>query len=480
MSVRVLPRNICRTVLLASAVIAIVWPAVLTAQAPDFYTGVEYVCSGDRISAKCAYGDNSDAAKCQLEYHNRKQPSGALVYKSMTRGEVRKLFATCTPPSAGELADKAREDAVDQRLQTKAVQAQHPGAQQTLAGGGSSDPGTLAMRNCAAAGRDLMQCLGEAVTGSLRSTAGGAMPGVGKALSPGLRMTGRYGADQLGLTFNESQVLVVCGGGAYSADYSVARTNAGQIMVAVTPDAAHQKVGIKPFNLVVQPTGMLSGSGGINTIAEKAVGPAGPQNVQTSRHYLSDQELQSYSNRLSELRRDEAGNIYVNVQQGTLHTASMVTCNISNMPPTGSAGNTSASQALGQAGSMMSSLLGQSSSQTGAAKKPWPGPGLRLTGAYVNGALGFEFHEESVVVACGRTMDARSYAVQQSASQVLVRIENQPQPIMLSLLPNGTLTGSGPIQITGHSFVGGGGSAGSPYTASSSAKCTLGTLLPRG
>ena len=116
MSVLVLPQRSRRAVILAAAVIAIASPVVLAAQAPDFYTGVEYVCSGDRISAQCAYDDKSDAAKCQLEYHNRKQPSGALVYKSMTRGEVRKLFATCTPPSASELADKAREDAVTETL----------------------------------------------------------------------------------------------------------------------------------------------------------------------------------------------------------------------------------------------------------------------------------------------------------------------------------------------------------------------------
>ena len=126
----------------------------------------------------------------------------------------------------------------------------------------------------------------------------------------------------------------------------------------------------------------------------------------------------------------------------------------------------------------MSSLLGQASSQT-SAKKPWPGPGLRLTGTYASGALGFEFHEESVVVACGRTMDARSYTVQETAAGVAVRIDNQPQPITLALLPDGSLSGSGPVQISGHSFVGDRASASSSYTASSTARCVLSTLLPR-
>jgi len=76
-------------------------------------------------------------------------------------------------------------------------------------------------------------------------------------------------------------------------------------------------------------------------------------------------------------------------------------------------------------------------------------------------------------------MDARSYTVQQPTSGVVIRIDNQPQPIALSLLPNGALTGTGPIQITGHTFVGDRAAAGSAYTAASTGKCMLGTLLPR-
>ena len=109
----------------------------------------------------------------------------------------------------------------------------------------------------------------------------------------------------------------------------------------------------------------------------------------------------------------------------------------------------------------------------------WPGPGLRLTGTYAVGPLGFEFHEESVAVGCGQTLDARSYSVQQTGTGLAVRIDNQPQPLItLAMQPNGTLTGSGTVQITGHSFNASGG-GGQPYTSTSSARCTLGNLLPR-
>jgi len=454
-------------------------PFVLTvaaeAQADGFYSGLEYVCKGERMSAQCAYDDKSDTAHCQVTNYTQRRPNGTPTYSTSTRGEVRKLFATCTPPSAQEIAEQQRFDAATRAAQDKAVAEQkqyRDQMQARAAGGAATDPGTQAMRDCAAAGRDLAQCFGEVMSGSVQQVTGNSMPGVAKNMGPGLRMTGRYGAGQLGLTFSESQVLVVCSGGAYDAAYSVARGSNGQIVVSVTPDGPHQKVGIKPFTLAVQPSGVLSANGAINAIVERATG----QQAQATRHYLTPQELQSYSNRLNEVHLDAGGNPYVDVAGGTMHTASMVTCNVPTIQPLGSSGNTNASQALGQAGSMMSGLLG--GGQTSGKQMPWPGPGVRLTGTYAMGPLSFEFHEESVAVGCGQTLDARSYSVAQSGTSLVVRIDNAQSPIMLTMQPSGALAGTGVVQITGHSFNAAGGQ-GQPYTAASSARCTLGTLMPR-
>lgn len=319
------------------------------AHAQDIYTDLEYICSGERISAKCAYDDKSDAAHCQLTYHDRHRPNGNLTYGSATRGEVRKLFATCTPPSADEIAEQQRYEAGVKQAQDQAVKEQRQYRERMQArgaGGAASDPGTEAMRRCAAAGRDLMQCFGEVMGSSVQQVTGNGMPGVGKNLVAGLRMTGRYSEGQLGLTFNESQVLVACGGGIYNAEYSVVRNGSGDVVLSATPDAPHQRIGIKPFTVLVQPNGVLTGTGVINAVAEHSIGRAA-QSVQASRHYLTQLELESsYSYRLNEVHRDEAGNLYVNVQPGTMHTANMVTCNVSTIQPIGSSGNTNASQAL--------------------------------------------------------------------------------------------------------------------------------------
>ena len=126
----------------------------------------------------------------------------------------------------------------------------------------------------------------------------------------------------------------------------------------------------------------------------------------------------------------------------------------------------------------MGPLLGQNGGQARGPQRPWPGPGLRLAGAYSSGPLRFEFHEESVIVGCGQTMDARAYTVQQSGPQLVIQVQNEGQPITLAMQPNGVLNGSGPVQITGHSFVGNAGSSATNYTQASSARCMLGTLTP--
>jgi len=455
------------------------------AHAQDFHEGVEYVCNGEHIVAKCAPDDLSDNGHCSLENFTRKNLRGGTTLTSSKRGDVRKLFATCQPPGKQDLVDKARFDAQTKQMQDQAVAEQQQYRQRMQAqahaagGAGTTDPGTLAMRRCAAAGRDLTQCMGEVLGRSVQQVTGNSMPGMGKNLPPGLRMTGRYAAGSLGLTFSESQVLVACSGGAYTADYSVLRGGNGQIALTVTPDAPHQKSGIHPFRATVQPSGTLGLAGPVNAIVERTVGPAPGQSAQQTRHYLTPQELESsYSHRLNEVHRDEGGNLYVDMQPAMLHTAGMVTCNVSAVQPAGSSGNTSASQALGQAASIMGPLLSQGQGEQRGAQKPWPGPGLRLTGAYSSGPLRLEFHEESVSIGCGQIMDARSYNVQQAASGLEVRIDNQPLPILVSIRPDGTLNGSGPIQITGHTFVGDRPGVGSQYTSASSARCMLGTLTP--
>jgi hypothetical protein len=93
--------------LLLIVVAAIAFPA----SSETFQVGVIYVCKGERVMITgCDIHDQSDAAYCQAEWRDRPQPSGFPAYTSETRGSMRQLIPTCTPPSAKQLETRARAD----------------------------------------------------------------------------------------------------------------------------------------------------------------------------------------------------------------------------------------------------------------------------------------------------------------------------------------------------------------------------------
>lgn len=87
------------------------------------------------------------------------------------------------------------------------------------------------------------------------------------------------------------------------------------------------------------------------------------------------------------------------------------------------------------------------------ATKP-PPVGFRVHGKYA-GEDGFdiEFHPESAVLGCRDAAVAREYSVSTSGNRVVVNIQNGASPIALELRPDGTMAGSGPVQVNGRRLV---------------------------
>jgi hypothetical protein len=110
-------------------------------------------------------------------------------------------------------------------------------------------------------------------------------------------------------------------------------------------------------------------------------------------------------------------------------------------------------------------------------KAPVP-PGLRLAGIYSGqDGLRIEFREDSATVECGEAHVADAYVVQENAGQISVRIQNGGTPFALSLQPNGTLVGSGTIDVAGRVVT---GSRGDAITyAPRNARCAIGTLTQK-
>ena len=79
-----------------------------------------------------------------------------------------------------------------------------------------------------------------------------------------------------------------------------------------------------------------------------------------------------------------------------------------------------------------------------------PKPGFRMTGDYsTNTGFRLIFQPEQVTMICHAVATKRLYSVEVSETQALVKIQNEAKQVVLSLLPNGKLSGSGPIHVVG-------------------------------
>ena len=83
--------------------------------------------------------------------------------------------------------------------------------------------------------------------------------------------------------------------------------------------------------------------------------------------------------------------------------------------------------------------------------EPIPIPdGLRMTGDYAS-ANGFRliFEPEAVTMVCRGVPSPHLYNVELTDTQALIKIQNEAKSVVFSLLPDGKLSGSGPIRVTG-------------------------------
>ena len=447
-------------------------------QGPDFVEDVYYVCNGERVAAKCAFDDKSDAATCSVSYPDRPKHNGFTVLQPSTRGAMRKLFATCQQPSRDSLDRQKRFEQQVVADQQRALDEQrryvldHMRAPST-----SVDPGTLALRRCVTAGREPMQCLGEAFSNGFQVMSGGAFNNVVKNPPSGLRMTGKYGS-RLSLIFTENEAIVNCDGAGYGAEYSVA-ANKEQVLITVTPDADGRKLGNKPFTLAESPSEKLIGSGVITVTGMVRVGQ---QNVAvTEKKYLNSVELNQFH---SEPVRRDSGGYYIE-QPATAVSGQYMPitrrCELSEEVPTESIGPTYAAQAFKLvAGSNTGAMFGGAPYDSRSQQqKAWPPPGLRFYGtSHGPGGLSLEFHEDSVVVSCGEVLSTRRYKIAYSGGQGMVAIENERQPILLTIGPNLTLTGTGSFQLFGNTFVGDRSQGNGKMYSQARATCSVGSMSP--
>ena len=104
--------------------------------------------------------------------------------------------------------------------------------------------------------------------------------------------------------------------------------------------------------------------------------------------------------------------------------------------------------------------------------------GLRMAGHFAGqGGLALEFAVDSVTLDCGAAHVKHAYTVDDTPNQIQITVKNGASPFTLALQPNGTLLGSGSIDVVGRVVTG--SDANGLVFAPSNARCSVSTLAAR-
>lgn len=357
-----------------------------------------------------------------------------------------------------------------QKLQADAAVAQAEAQQQTM----PKDQGTVAMRHCLESGRSETECLAEGMKVGLSDLTGGAIP-AGNSGTAGLRLTGLYAAGDFGVRFMQDSVMLGCGTLVPQAlPYSVERSGS-RIVVSIP-------VSPRPIVLSWQPDGRLVGPGPVD-IRGRVVAGGAVASTSTSYQAQTQTTTTQRSIDAADVPNYSADQVHQNGMEYSVNeqstTTSMVPthtthysvptvpkterCTVSTLPPSGKNVAVSA---------LLTNLLGSNTSKSSSLE-----PGLRLNGTYAApGGLKIEFRDDSATVACGEALNSEAYAVNSERGQLIVKFQHSTGPLSLVLQPDGTLSGSGSVEVIGRNIYQ--SAEGHVAYTPQSARCTLGTLAP--
>lgn len=336
----------------------------------------------------------------------------------------------------------------------------------------AKDPGSVAARHCLESGRSEIECLGEGMKLGMNQLMGGDIQEAVIGKTPtGLRLTGVYSANGFGLNFRQDLVYVVCGSllpepRRYTVDRSGMRVS---VNIPITTP---------PLILSYNADGSLGGGG--RTIAVAGEVPAGggvasttygmQTTTTTTQRQLEPGEEREYS---ADQLHQNGGQFSVDQQTTSTNWGPSTSyqrprtvpkterCTVGTLP----AGSESIKTAT-----ILTQVLGSKASKSANSK-----PGLRLNGKYeVPGGLNIEFRDDSATLECGESFNSVAYEVVRESGQMVVKFQNNTGPLSLVMQPNGTLTGSGNVEVTGRRAIQGNG-GGVDYLPRN-ARCTLGTF----
>jgi hypothetical protein len=460
---------------LSIAMLLSLFAATLAAQDKDLMQGVTYVCNGDHMFIEnCNIRDLSDNGTCMVGHPDHVMANGLMQYTNMTRGALKKLFPTCTQPSAKELAAAAAFKKKQQEIYDANVakanpqmnnqsnagrpQAQGAGLQQPTPPKNAEE---RAMRRCVSSGRLPATCTGNSLLGAFSQMIGQVLPGADKAPAPGPTMAGVFeGPGHWRLDFIDGGVLVNCSflspnQEAYSLDFKGGRAD---LTINTTP---------KPLVLTYHADNTITGPPGPVTIdgvvpGGYTAGSSTPGHTETSQTTTHETVNQSQAGMYGQSQLTYQGN-------GTYDAATTHT-NSTYVPGTSTSGYTNfahkratcpalnlSSKGAGVGVQTMQTDLLKSMFSDGEKGPPTPA-GIRMSGIFA-ASTGFsvQFFPESAVLGCGPdAARAYPYTVEADGTKAVVKINATDHPLNLAFSPDGSLDPgtSGPYQVHGRIVTG--------------------------
>ena len=436
-----------------------------------------------RLAYQTAYAELWYKAKEKDTYEHDRELRNEILQKLFSE-DFRKLYF-----QSNQSAAKAFKDFQDKMYATPAAPTSTPISAAPLSSGGPAAPGSTGeMRQCVASGRTMRVCMSEGMDKGFNQMFGIDLSGLQATPPTGLRMTGDYKApDGFRLIFEPDQVTMVCKGVPAPTPYTVQVTDT-QANITIQNG--------KPFVVSLRADGKLAGTGQVHVTGQV---PAGTRTEQTTGNSTQT------ATRTRELTPLEAGQYPNAKQNGQTFTiqddasqfvngpssrtvidfvTKTADCTLGVLSPIGASPLQQVkndADILTTIGAGLGALMkgGDLNAATKEMLAPKEDeaitPGLRMKGSYASGSFGLTFHRESVTMACGDSEQALPYSVQHSGNKTMLMIQDKPA---MQLMPDGSLNGSGTVQVNGRIITGTTDDINNPFVfAPHPASCPIGRLV---
>jgi hypothetical protein len=327
-----------------------------------------------------------------------------------------------------------------------------------------NDPGTVEVRRCFELGGGAGECVSKGLmTGFFESLVGGAPAQLMKEVKqtqnpPGVRIGGTF-TGPAGLTIyfdNAGANLSKCGKlEPEGRGYTVTKRGS-QLQVDIDNKP-------KPLVLLLGPDNVFTGPA-TQPITGSVI--VGYRTEVREQRYVADNTLVPGSQ---------------HTVQVPIYEERTVSCGFASLrataPVQSQANVVGLADTAGAIGSVVSQILGGKADPAAERSGTTTAPaGPRMGGIYAGGNFRVEFRPTAAILDCGQAHVMRPYDVQNLADRVVVTVRNGNAAASFTLRPDGTLAGSGSVEVAGRLVSGFNDTAGEPTFTPHTERCAVGAL----